>query len=133
VIAAQPSGDYPCSANRRAGNECEVQRIVSESSTPRGRGLDAVAFLRLQGSHSRRRLRAVSEPPFDRHVRHRHRRGAGVRTMSGRETGSVVVLAEDRHAALAALHRRYCRVLPWHAQRHVLGLTRFVARAAECS
>jgi hypothetical protein len=35
---------------------------VSESSTPRGRGLDPVAFLRLQGSHSRRRLRAVSEP-----------------------------------------------------------------------
>ena len=53
--------------------------------------------------------------------------------MSGRETGSVVVLAEDRHAALAALHRRYCRVLPWRVQRHVFGLTRFVGRAAECS
>ena len=53
--------------------------------------------------------------------------------MSGREIGSVVVLAEDRHAALAALRRRYCRVLPWRAQRHVFGPTRFVARAAECS
>ena len=51
--------------------------------------------------------------------------------MSGREIGSVVVLAEDRHAALAAFHRRYCRVLPWRVQRHAFGLTRFVGRTAE--
>jgi hypothetical protein len=51
--------------------------------------------------------------------------------MSGREIGSVVVLTEDRHAALAAFRRRYGRVLPRRVQRQVFGLTRFVRRTAE--
>ena len=53
--------------------------------------------------------------------------------MSGREIGSVVVLAEDRHAALAAFHRRYCRGAALALQRHAFGRTRFVGRDAECS
>src|SRR3954449_12922768 len=64
LIAVHPSGDYTCSANRPAGHERKVQRRASESSTPRGRGLDPVAFPAVAGLAQKTQVARGVGAPF---------------------------------------------------------------------